>query len=151
MEERTEKMILKDFATKDGISFIKTASELGHQVMFLLDEYCADLDKVVANVIVQEGLNPEKFEICPDSDEGGIDVLQALTELSVNMDTGKEIPVMRYMAEIENTKYVVTATAKGSVDDENDAVSMDTRIIMMADNGRSKMINDGTGWKPALY
>ena len=55
MKERQE---LKDLRTCDGLDFFENVSILIHRMLFLLDGYCADADRIVANVIANAGLDP---------------------------------------------------------------------------------------------
>lgn len=63
-------------------------------MLFLLDSFCPDADKIIANIIADANLDPEQFRICPDPDEDGIDILGALTDVAVSLDADKEIPVI---------------------------------------------------------
>jgi hypothetical protein len=146
MKERQE---LKNLRTCDGLDFFENVSILIHRMLFLLDGYCADADRIVANVIANAGLDPELFIICPDQNDGGIDVLSALTDISMDAGSGREIPVLKYEAEIDDTVYTATAFALSTND--GDTVSVDMRVVLMSDNGKTRMINNGDGWKPVLF
>ena len=63
--------------------------------------------------------------------------------------SGREIPVLKYEAEIDDTVYTATAFARSTNDD--DTVSVDMRVVLMSDDGKNRMINNGDGWKPVLF